>query len=293
MKNNNQAEKIISIYEEYRMEPHPTQDRFEEQGKQVFAEKINSFMEKKEPIQFAMLGYPFKSTNTATKVLGTLPDKGEELSIQRLEDFTLKIQQVYSPGAIINVASDGFVFNDLLEVEEQTVFQYKEICLDMSSGSFNICDITDFFPNITKGRIQLMNEFALTETELERKILYDINTNWLYRGMIRFMEEELYMKTFASKSQKHKAAKQLTRQMMMRNEAWSRFVSSQFSDNIRLSMHQSINNGAKFSFDLIEGAQHSPWHSVVVIDGDKIFTMHKKDAIEQGYILQQNYFTKP
>lgn len=295
MKNNSLiASQIVGLFEGFKMAPANTEvDQWGQKGKDVMTSKIESAVSNNKPVEFVMLGYPFKSTNTMTKVLGVTPDRNEKESIDRIIQFTKKIETVYSPGAKFNIASDGYAFNDLLEVSDMTVEQYKELCLALrTSNAFNILDMKDFYPSLSIGREKVMGQFGITDEELEQKILFDINTNWLYRGMIRFMEEELMMKDFPSRNQRHIAAKKLTKQMMLRNEAWSNLVNHEFSDNIRLSMHQTINDGKKFSFDLIEGAKHSPWHSVLVDDGGIITTMHKKDAIEQGFILNKDHYAR-
>lgn len=45
------------------------------------------------------------------KVLGHLPDLGEELALRRLNTIGEDIKRVYYPGAVVNIASDGIVFN--------------------------------------------------------------------------------------------------------------------------------------------------------------------------------------
>ena len=80
--------------------------------------------------------------------------------------------------------------------------------------------------------------------------------------------------------------------MMFMNEAYSNLVKSEFYDNIRLSMHPSINNGQKYSFQMIPNAQHSAWHSVVVKENNFVTTMHKKDAILQRYQFNNTYYAK-
>jgi len=49
-----------------------------------------------------------------SKVLGHLPDLGEELSLLRLDSLTRDIAGVYYPGAIITIATDGALFNGRL-----------------------------------------------------------------------------------------------------------------------------------------------------------------------------------
>jgi pyoverdine/dityrosine biosynthesis protein Dit1 len=153
---------------------------------------------------------------------------------------------------------------------------------------FTLEDAYSQYSSLAQMRERLALHYGITDVELERRILMDADVNMLYRGMIRFMEAELAMKEMPSRNQLNKAAKLLARQMMLRNEAYSGLVNENFKDHIRLSMHPSINNGKKFSFQLIqsEKAIYSPWHGALLVDemGD-LATIHKKDAIEKGYEL--------
>lgn len=114
----------------------------------------------------------------------------------------------------------------------------------------------------------------------------DPDVNLLYRGMIKFMTGDLAIKDFPSNSQLQKQAKITAREMMFRNEAYSKLVSSEFSSHIRLSMHPSANNGSKYSFQLIPSpkAWTSPWHCALLVNADGQYeTIHRKEAMAAGH----------
>ncbi len=291
--------KILDIFQTYRMAP-TKDDVYETQGKQILAEKMEIYVSQNKTIPFVMLGFPFKSTNSRDKVLGKLPDYAEELTLKNFAKFNEDVKMVYEPGIEINMVSDGFVFNDLLGATDRDVEIYKEISMDMGKvASVKWFDLKDFYgTSLNTGREKVISHFGITPEKLANDILNNPDVNYLYRGMIRFMEEELAIKDFPSRNQLQKAAKKLTREMMFRNEAYSNLVRKEFSSHIRLSMHPSVNNGAKYSINLINGRSHySAWHSVVLEDEDGFMTMHKKDAIEAGHELmyknnQPFYFKK-
>lgn len=284
------TQSILNTFENYRMAPTAI-DQYEQVGKQVLADRIDKFVGANTPISFAILGLPFKSTNHRDKVLGPLPDLGEELTIRNLETFNADIKSIYAPGIKILVASDGYMFNDILGVPDAEVQQYKEITKSFATNStVSILDINDFYTgsNSTETkRDKLMLQFGYTWDKMEQEILFNPDVNILYKGMIRFMEEELADKPFASNSQRHKEAKRLSREMMLRNEAYNKLTRTELSSSIRLSMHSSVNNGYKYSFKLIPGAHthHSAWHSCILIDGKQAITLHKADAVKAGYEL--------
>lgn len=287
---NQTTQNILNVFEAYRMAPTAI-DQYETSGKQILADRISTFAASNSPISFAMLGLPFKSTNTRDKVLGKLPDLGEELTIQNFAKFDEDIKRVYAPGINMVVASDGYVFNDLLGITDNTVEQYKEINQHIgASGPLKILDINDFYSgqSISLKREKLMEQFGYTWEKMEQQILFNPDVNFLYRGMLKFMSEELAWHDFPSGHQRAKAAKKLVREMMLRNEAYNLLVRQELNSHIRLSMHPSVNNGYKYSFKLIPGmhTHHSAWHCVIVMqpDGEAV-TMHKVDAEKAGYQL--------
>ena len=287
---NQQTSQILSAFEGFRMAPTPI-DQYESVGKPILADRIDKFVSTKHPIEFVMLGFPFKSTNDRDKVIGKLPDFGEQLTVENFGRFNDVIKSVYEPGIRISMASDGYVFNDILGVDDKTVSAYQEVSADMARGvPIQFYNLNDFYSgeSIDSKRDRLMSQMALTPEKLSAEILLNPDVNFLYRGMIKFMEQELAIKNFPSRNQLQKAAKALTREMMMRNEAYSNLIRHEFAGHIRLSMHPSVNNGQKYSFQLINSpnAHMSPWHCAIAVDpAGQIQTIHRKDAITAGYRL--------
>lgn len=277
-------EQLLQVFEQYRMNPTPI-DEYETKGKTILAEKFDKFIVNNQPIEFVMLGFPFKSTNIRDKVLGVLPDLGELLTLKNFAKFNEDIKQVYAPGIKLNMVSDGFVFNDILEVPDSHVDDYKQISMSMAKDApIEWHDLWSF----VKTREQLMENFAPSPLKLEQDILMNPDVNFLYRGMVIFMTEETAMRSFPSNNQHQKFAKKLARDMMFRNEAYSELVRREFSNAIRLSMHPSVNNGAKYSFQLIKGksTRYSAWHCAIAVDQQgQIVTIHRKDAEAAGFEL--------
>lgn len=173
----------------------------------------------------------------------------------------------------------------------------------MASGvPLDIITMREFFSKkstLNTMREKLMSNFGISNEELEQRILFDTDTNMLYKGMIKFMNLDLAIRDYSSKSQLQKESKKMAREMMFRNEAYSKMVQTEMSDHIRLSMHPSVNNGTKFSFQLIrsEHVWTSAWHCAVVMREDGLpETIHRKDAEARGLELvsvnNQPYFYK-
>lgn len=293
---------VLTQFESFR-QPATNIDEFETVGKKALADRISHMVGNNQPIKFAMLGFPFKSTNLRDKVLSPYPDMGEQLTVSNFAAMNDKIKSVYAPGMSLSILSDGFVFNDLLNIPDEVASEYLDISKQFGANSHAPLEwytLKDFYGgwNIASMRGKMGSQFGITEQDLQYRIMYDADVNYLYRGMIKFMSEELADKDYTSGSQRQKAAKSLVRRMMLRNEAYDNMVRHIFKDHIRLSMHPSVNNGKKYSIKLIDSpyARHSAWHSAVVLDNGVVHTMHKIDAISKGYELvtvdgQPYYFT--
>lgn len=61
----------------------------------------------------ALPAFPFKSPNGDVKVLGVLPDKAEDVALAHLNGLCAAIGDIYPPGAILTIVSDGLVYNGL------------------------------------------------------------------------------------------------------------------------------------------------------------------------------------
>jgi L-tyrosine isonitrile synthase len=281
--------KIVETFEQFRM-PASAIDQYESGGKVKLASHVCQYVKTGKPIEFAILGYPMKSPNARDKVLGVLPDFGEEASMHNFARFNAAIKQHYAPGMNLTIISDGYAFSDVIGVSDRVVAAYEEATIDMARiAPVQWYNLTDFYSKkstLATMREKLNQQFGITDQELEQRVLFDPDVNALYRGMIRFMELDLAIHAYDSSNQLHKAAKRTARAMMLRNEAYSHLIATEFPDYIRLSMHAGTNT-KKFSFQLIPGAQaqHSPWHSTVVNTGAEYITMHKKDAEAAGYHL--------
>lgn len=294
---------ILTQFESFR-QPATSIDQYDQVGKPILAEKIDSAVSQCKPIKFAMLGFPFKSTNTRDKVLSPYPDMGERLTVENFTAMNEKIKQVYAPGMSLAILSDGFVFNDLWGIPDEVTSEYLSISTDMARTAHAPLEwfrLHDFYSNrcsLASMREKMDQQFGISEEELQRRIMFDQDVNFTYRGMIKFVMEEYAYREFPSGKARERAAKALVRQSMMRNEAYDNMVRHIFKDHIRLSMHKSVNNGKKYSIKLIDSpyAHHSPWHCAIVMDKDIVKTMHKKDAIAQGFEIvsvdgQPFYFT--
>ena len=102
---------ILDIILEYALHKFSdTTDRLAT-GRPKFLSVIDRFVTAGSPVKLCLPAFPFKSANKVFKVLGTLPDKAEELALDRLDTMCARIRDVYPYGAKLTIISDGLVYN--------------------------------------------------------------------------------------------------------------------------------------------------------------------------------------
>lgn len=93
-------------------------------GRYKFEPRVRKAVESQIPIPLVLPAFPWKSVNKKEKVTGALPDLGEVLALGRLDHLCKEIQEIYTPGARVTITSDGLVYNDLLGISDEEVYDY-------------------------------------------------------------------------------------------------------------------------------------------------------------------------
>lgn len=81
------------------------------QAKKTFLPVVIDAIKKGEAVKMVLPAFPMKSPNRSGKVLGSLPDLGEEIALSNLQSLCDSIRQVYEHGADCYITSDGLVYN--------------------------------------------------------------------------------------------------------------------------------------------------------------------------------------
>lgn len=100
-------------------------DVWDSEGRRSFMQACQPYVELGKPILFVLPAFPFKSGNQRTKVISALPDMGEKLALQRLDNFLTSVRQIYEPGAKLIIFSDGRVYCDLMGISDETATKFK------------------------------------------------------------------------------------------------------------------------------------------------------------------------
>lgn len=199
-------------------------------GLESFIPTVEERVKHGEPIRMILPAFPFKSPNARDKVLGTMPDFGEELALAHLNGLCKNIAQVYEPGAEVYISSDGIVYNgeitaffnctrlsnelpDILGVSDETVWDYGETLRQMAvdKGFHHVKFIRLFelleHPWFKTDSPEAAKSFYLAHAScLRRELMYmhgdpsfdadeaiktDNDTCLTYRGYIKFLTKDL------------------------------------------------------------------------------------------------------
>lgn len=80
-------------------------------GFDLYLPYVKDQVSNSRPIRMILPAFPMKSPNRKDKVLGQLPDFGEELALHHLNGLCANIKDIYEHGAELLVQSDGLVYN--------------------------------------------------------------------------------------------------------------------------------------------------------------------------------------
>jgi pyoverdine/dityrosine biosynthesis protein Dit1 len=249
-------------------------------------EKITKLLECKKPLKFLLVGFPFKSANTEKKVLGQVPDMAERRSLEYLYGCIKSLKKAYPYGVEFVIFCDGIPFCEYLGISVQTVKLYEqglqklvqdmpEITLMTSdslqkqlelSSSQHICDVID--------------KYAPSDEEFHSQLETDVALQDGYNTLLGRLEIEFDSVQGQEFLRAHGPLSEITKALMAREIRMRRFIESQFDteDFIRLTVHYSKDLGKKFGIKLSPNSFVTPYHGVLVEEGDgNWFIRFRKD----------------
>lgn len=285
-------EKIIWIIDIFRTfhKKSNLNNQFEEIGQHILSQQIKHF-KNNEQLQFLLPWFPCKSPNTKDKVLWHLPDKWEEIAIDRLQDFCEQVWTLHTPWAKITIASDGRVFNDIIGVSDQHVDHYKQELLCMvSKPLINILWLEDLLWWMEKNDVRQIFDiqFCNSPEIIEQKIHHNDDIKKLFLWLKKFLSDDMPSNKDISNSQRERIIKQKAKDVLRRSLWFDVLLSQILPNHIRLSVHPHSTSNGKFGFNLISNTDNrwTPRHNVVVESWSKILLMKKRDAEAMWCILE-------
>ncbi|MGC0420988.1 L-tyrosine/L-tryptophan isonitrile synthase family protein [Embleya sp. AB8] len=276
-------------------EPHPDTEPASVADFPEQLERIADFVDRDEPVEFALPAFPCKSPNPA-KVLGHLPDEGERLSLAFLDGLCTSIQAIHPPGARMLICSDGHVFADLVRVPDPHVDAYTDelraiIARDGLSrlSVFDLRDVLDTRSHDDK-RAWLHARHAPTVADLRAQVRTDEDTLRLYRGITRFLFEDTFDFP-GTRSALQRDCRTRAYGVIQRSRAWGDLVAEHHPRAVRLSIHPQRRGADKFGIRLLDApdAWATPWHTTVLRrpDGHPRL-VHRADAERIGILVHRD-----
>ncbi|CAD6505333.1 BgTH12-00824 [Blumeria graminis f. sp. triticale] len=254
-----------------------------------FERLVRSCVSRRESLHLVLPAFPFKSANRTDKVLGDLPDIGEEMALALLNRICTDINNIY-PGSYttVTIVSDGLVYNDILGISDEDVWNYGSALRQISKEKY---------PCINFARLSSLIDTDLPEPETKEEYISNANRyreeiaslgpdqdpiggahleqqNVLmtYRGYIKFLATDLKYdesRRNLSNSQIKKKNQIVAKKMIQRGTAYSLAVKNAFPSSIRLSIHQSQSQ-YKLPISLLLGENNytTPWHCACALKPD-------------------------
>ncbi|KPM40578.1 hypothetical protein AK830_g6017 [Neonectria ditissima] len=299
---------ILDIIFEYALNKFDYSDHKSDRGEDNFLPVMDRFVAAGTRVEACLPAFPFKSANKVYKVLGSLPDKAEELALDRLNTMCARIAEVYPPGAQVTIISDGITYNgalydptrrnaadvlDLLCISDQETWAYGEalrkMAVEKKFDSIRFSRMKDlleipllgemreitYVANCTTFRRLLLNKHGRADLNIDHEIATNPDTKLTYLGYKRFLESDLkyiFPRGAERTANEYKRdCKYLAKQMLIRGDAFARATKAAFPNHLRLSIHESM-AGKKVSVCLLNTKTGftTPWHCSVaqLADGE-------------------------
>ncbi len=252
--------------------------------------KIRYFTSQQLPIHFVLPAFPAKSPNTA-KVLGKLPDLGEEVALVTLQTMCKEIQSIYPPGAMITICSDGRIFSDLVEVSDSDVTDYVESVKEMIDRNrltaINIVNLEDLLDGGTfdELRTKVLTEFSEDLDDLHARLAVSDEFKGMFNGIHRFIaDDRQFLYPDVSKTKIKEQSKLIALKVIQHSNAWTRFLANVYPTSVRLSIHPYPAHSDKIGVRITKATDSwlTPWHGVIVLQEDGYVLMKRGDAEALG-----------
>ncbi|PNP78552.1 hypothetical protein FNYG_08100 [Fusarium nygamai] len=312
------AQRILDVLETYGRHIQPDgEGNCKWLGRERCFAHVAQHVKDQRPVRMILPSFPWKSINRVEKVIGALPDLGEELALERLNALCVDIGKVYEHGAEIHIATDGLVFNDVVGISDDDTWEYSVALMDMAAKKgftgikllrvMDILGYTDgkspltkdqYLSLVNKSRAELESQFGNPDKDIRHMIETDKDTLMTYRGFIRFLETDLRHSPVAAHARSghhyRRIVKEVAMKMMMRAESFTKIIQAKCPNYVRLSIHPSSGT-VKLSVPLLieknnpKGFPRTPWHSSIAVGLDGSYrAVHSKNVEDTHELVMKN-----
>jgi pyoverdine/dityrosine biosynthesis protein Dit1 len=283
------AERMLSFLSGIRVRKRNAAQVFLEDRE--LAKKIRDALSERDSISFILPAFPFKSRNIERKCIGELPDKAEEIAVRNLDNLGAKLSSVANTKII--VALDGFAYSDIVGVPSEAVIAYTSAIKAMLPEP-KVIEWLGAHETKSDGErfSRLLDEcYAPSVEEIRSLIQSDPSAAQQYVGLKSFWKRDIHHSgnAFGSKERDRRAGDIAVR-MMARNAAYSRYLSQNFPEAIRLSIHASHGRKGRFHINLLPDTEDtsggSPWHGAALkTSGGGWKVIRREQAEQEGHML--------
>ncbi|MCC5651876.1 isocyanide synthase family protein [Nostoc sp. XA013] len=250
-------------------------------------QKVQFLIEQQKPLHFILPAFPAKSPNPQ-KVLGTMPDMGERLSLEFLQSLCDQIREIYAPGAKLTICSDGLIFNDLIAVSDENVTLYGQriqvLLNEIEADAIDVFNLEDMYTKMSfdEMRKTLVEVYAQPIETIQESVKNDEQHRKMFNGIHRFLfEDYLVLEPDKSRNKIRVECKARAYKVIQRSHAWSALIAKLYPKSLRLSIHPQPYHSEKIGIHLIKTLDQwgTPWHNAPVFDG-KEFVLMKRSHLE-------------
>ncbi|KAL2698648.1 hypothetical protein AAEP93_010036 [Penicillium crustosum] len=306
------AEEILNIVELYGSHECTTAAG-EWLGRSSFTPRVQTHVAANRAIPMVLPAFPMKSNNRMDKVLGALPDLGDELGLARLVNLCRDIKAVYSPGAVVVIVTDGICYNDLTGISDEEVWEYgnrlRKIAVEKGYACiqfYRIMNMLGLYTGAQISKSDYVRLCGLSRAELHRRygrpgfdvdkfLKSDEDYLRTYNGYDKFMKVDLKFspvtRDCAGPKQYKKRIKTIAKAMIVRGVEYAELVRQIYPDSLRLSIHPSSGQ-TKLSCPLIpqkNSFSMSPWHcSIAVTITGEFVTAHQSTHRQKFDLIKKD-----
>lgn len=252
--------------------------------------KLQYYISQGQPIHLILPAFPAKSPNPH-KVLGKLPDLGEEIALTFLQSLCEDIRQVYAPGVRLSICADGRVFADLVQVSDADVSAYndalKQQLQQLGTTNLDVLNLEDLLTtsSFDEARAWIISQYGEPLAELKARVRDTEHHRALFNGIHRFVSEDnLALAPEKSKNRVKEESKEIAYEVVRRSNAWTRLLAQEFPHAVRLSIHPQHPHSDKIGLRITRAVDDwlTPWHGVVVLRDNDYVLMKRSQAEDVG-----------
>jgi pyoverdine/dityrosine biosynthesis protein Dit1/AcrR family transcriptional regulator len=255
--------------------------------------KLHYYISQGQPVHLILPAFPAKSPNRQ-KVLGALPDLGEEIALTFLQSLCDDIRQVYPPGARLSICADGRVFADLVQVSDAEVSAYndalKAMLARLGTTDLDVVNLEDLLTtsSFDAARAWIVAQYGEPLEELKARVRDTDHARAMFNGIHRFVAEDgQALAPEKSKSRVKEESKAVAYEVIQRSNAWTRLLAQEFPHALRLSIHPQHPHSDKIGLRITRAADDwlTPWHGVVLLRDNDYVLLKRYQAEELGATL--------